>query len=476
MIAQGITIAMGIGSMAVLGRLLTPGDFGIVSIASAFMAFVTMFPEQGLPQAIVQRAGLDDRQLNALFWINVGAGLFAACLGILAAWPISIWFGRPELFGVIVVLAGTMVASGLGSPHAAILRRSLRFRTHSTIGVVANLIGLIVGISTAIASWNYWSLVAMTASMTIARMVGMWTCSGWRPGRPALAEGIGPMVRMAAYLGATSLLTTASRTVDRILIGYGLGDAAAGYYSNANRLILVPTKQLNAPVTSVAIPILSRIQGTPERFRAFYRTGLEAVVFLLCPFVVVAMVTADHLVPLFLGDQWSDSIPIFLALTPAALAACTRVATSWVYIPLGHTDRQFRWRILASIVMVVSFFIGLQWGAVGVAAAFSIQALLMRIPAIAYCIHGTFIQGSDILASIWRTGMAVAITMLAGWWIHDAIPPQWDHLPACIVMASAVFAVYLAAFGLTPGGPARLRGMVELTRHLRAERSDEKQS
>ena len=57
---------------------------------------------------------------------------------------------------------------------------------------------------------------------------------------PALADGIRPMVRIGAYLGGTSLLTTTSRSISRIMIGYGLGDAAAGYYANANRLLVQP--------------------------------------------------------------------------------------------------------------------------------------------------------------------------------------------------------------------------------------------
>ncbi|NCF38605.1 MAG: oligosaccharide flippase family protein, partial [Planctomycetia bacterium] len=134
--------------------------------------------------------------------------------------------------------------------------------------------------------------------------------------------------------------------------------AAVGYYTNASRLIVQPATQLNTPLTSVAIPALSRLQSDPERFRAFYRRGLEAVIFLLCPFMLVAMAGADHLIPLFLGPQWKASIPLFLALTPAGLVACTGVATSWVYIPLGRTDRQFRWRILSSIVTIVAVLIG----------------------------------------------------------------------------------------------------------------------
>lgn len=471
MVAQAITVGLGIGSMAVLGRLLTPADFGVVAIATAFVAFVTMLPKQALPQAIVQRDELADDQLNSLFWLNVGGGLLAALIGTLAAWPIAVWFDRPELFGVMIALACALVATGLGAPHAAVLRRELRFRTHATVGVTANLIGVATGIATALAGWSYWALVAMTVTTTTTRAIGMWACSGWRPSRPALADGIRPMVRIGAYLGGTSLLTTTSRSISRIMIGYGLGDAAAGYYANANRLLVQPATQLNSPLTSVAIPTLSRLQSEPERFRAFYRRGLEAVIFLLCPFMLVAMAGADHLIPLFLGPQWTESIPLFLALTPAGLVTCTGVATSWVYIPLGRTDRQFRWRVLSSIVTIVAVVIGLQWGTLGVAAAFSAQAVAMRIPAIAYCLHGTFLRGADVLDATWRIGLAAVPAVLAGLWAADSPGADASHLAACLVITMTVFAVYLVAYAAIPGGAARLRDSIRLARHLGPESS-----
>jgi O-antigen/teichoic acid export membrane protein len=466
MVAQVITVGLGIGSMAVLGRLLTPADFGVVSIATAFVAFVIMLPNQGLPQAIVQRDDLADAQLNSLFWLNVGVGVLAALIGTLAAWPISVWFDRPELFGIMTALACALIATGIGAPHGAVLRRELRFGTHATIGVVANLIGVATGIATAFAGWSYWALVAMTVTATASRAIGMWICSGWTPSRPAIVGGIRPMVRIAAYLNGTSLLTTTSRSISRIMIGFGLGDAALGYYTNASRLIVQPATQLNTPLNSVAIPALSRLQSDPERFRAFYRRGLEVVILILCPFILVAMASADHLVLLFLGQQWTESIPVFLALTPAGLVACTGVATSWIYIPLGHTDRQFHWRIISSVVMVGAVLLGLQWGTIGVAVAFSGQAVAMRIPAIAYCLHGTFLRGTDVAGAVWRIALASVPAVLVGRWCAASLPGDTSHLTACAAIAASTFAIYLLAFACTPGGFARLRAIVKLTRHL----------
>ena len=468
LIAQAISIALGIVSVAVLGRLLSPEDFGVVAIASSFVAFVTMFADHGLPQSIVQREGITEPQVNALFWLNCACGLGAALIGCLVAWPVSIVFERPELFGVIAALSAILVITGLGAPHLALLQRQLRFRTHSIIGVVASFLGIITATVTALLGWGYWALVMMTVANTLFRTVAAWATCHWRPSKPALAEGIGPMVRIGAYLAGTSLVGTIARTADRIMIGYGLGNAAAGFYANANRLILLPTNQVNTPLSSVAVPVFSRLQNDPERFRAFYRRGVEVIFFVLSPFILVAMVGADHIVPLFLGAQWADSIPIFQALTPAALIACTRVVTSWVYVPLGRTDRQFKWRVFASIFMIGALLIGLNWGAVGVAAAFSIQALLIRGPAILYCLHGTFVQLNDVLSATWRVVLAIMVTLGVGFTFISYLGDRFDDFWSIVLIAIVVFTTYAAAFSCTPGGWSRIRAMREVSRHLRS--------
>lgn len=465
MIAQAAMIGIGIISVAVLGRLLTPEDFGIVAISASFVAFVTMFADHGLPQAIVQRENITNEQVSSLFWINCVSGIAAAIIGSVIAWPVSLAFDRPELFGVIAALSSSLIITGLGAPQLALLRRQLRFRTHAVIGVTANAIGVIAATAAALIGWGYWALVVMTITMTTVRTIGGWLFAGWRPLRPAIAEGIGPMVRIGAYLTGTALVSTIARAMDRLLIGYGIGTAAAGFYANASRLILMPTGQLE-PLTSVAIPVLSRLQNQHDRFRAFYRRGIEVIIFALCPFVLVAMVAADHIVPFCLGDQWNESIPIFRALTPAALVACSRVITSWVYIPLGQTDRQFRWRIFGSITTVASYVIGLNWGAVGLATAFSIQTIVVRIPGIIYCLHGTFVTVSDVLSATWRIGVAVAFSVAAGFTMLPLLPDS-SHFVAIVLITLIVFTTYIVAFAITPGGWHRLRSMRDVMRHLR---------
>ena len=103
-----------------------------------------------------------------------------------------------------------------------------------------------------------------------------WICSGWLPNAPEVEHR--DMVRMGLFLNGTALVSSMTRVVDRVLIGLTLSDAAAGYYANAHRLILQPSMG-DQPLTTVAVPVLSRLQHDECAFRKYYAVGRRCV----CP-------------------------------------------------------------------------------------------------------------------------------------------------------------------------------------------------
>src|SRR5665647_2155360 len=67
-------LLMSILISAILARLLTPSDFGLIAMVVVFSNFVAIFSGFGLQSAIVQKEGVSDEALSSIFWINVGLG------------------------------------------------------------------------------------------------------------------------------------------------------------------------------------------------------------------------------------------------------------------------------------------------------------------------------------------------------------------------------------------------------------------
>ena len=275
------------------------------------------------------------------------------------------------------------------------------------------------------------------------------------------------MLAFGANLTGFNIVNYFARNVDKILIGRSLGAAPLGLYSNAYRLLLLPVQQISTPLTSVAIPALSRLQDQRDRFRAYYRRGVMLTVAAGMPVVAFLFVSADKAVLTFLGSQWLDAVPIFRALGPAAFIGTFNMATGWVYVSTGTTRRQFQWGIFASTTMVFAYIVGLQWGVIGVAIAYSVVLIVLRFPSVVYCFHGSHLRVRDLGVALWRpaTASIVAGILLYATGLRLVIP---GPVALSLVTDLVIYLVfYFVVWLLLPKGRRSVGDIMAVVKDLR---------
>ncbi|MHC4696757.1 MAG: lipopolysaccharide biosynthesis protein [Planctomycetota bacterium] len=443
--------------IAVLARLLTPADFGLLAMVAVFTNFLSRFQDLGLAMAVVQKKEINQAQVSTLFWVNVAAGVTAALLMVAFA-PVAVWFyGEPRLGTITVVLAVALVFGGLTVQHRALLRRQMRFTAIVAIQIVSGLLGAIAGISAALLGAGYWSLVVLQLTSTATTTVGMWVACGWRPAKPVRGSDVRELLSFGGNLTAANLLTFLVRNLDNVLIGWRWGADALGFYSKAYELLLLPVRQLTTPLTGVAVPALSRLQDRPEQYVAYYKRGIELLTFVGMPAVVFTFIAAEEIVLLVLGGQWTEVVPIFRMLAPAAFLGTFNVATGWVYVSLGQTRRQLRWAVVGSVTTTIGFVIGLPWGPIGVAAAFSIASLTLRYPGVAYCFRQTPLRVRHLRDALWRPVVASCLGGGMAYGIGVAFRTPLQPALALGVTVGLYLACYILVWVVLPGGRSKLR-------------------
>jgi O-antigen/teichoic acid export membrane protein len=463
-------------SMAILARMLTPEDFGLIAIGTIVIGFTSVFKDMGLSMATVQRSDVRHAQISTLFWLNLAVSAAIAVLTVAAA-PALAWFYKdPRVTAVTVALASTIVIGGLTIQHQALLRRQMRFSALAFVEITSLVFGTAAAIVSAFAGFGYWSLVVLNVAREIAGVFAVWIACPWRPGRPARSDGARSLVSFGAHLSAFNIITYASRNIEKMLIGWYWGAGPLGLYNNAYRILLLPIQQINTPLTNVAVPALSRIQTQPSRYRAYYRRGLLFTVTAGMPVVAFLFVTADKAVLAFLGPQWLDAVAIFRALGPAAFLGTFNVGTGWVYLSLGSTRRLFEWGLISSAVTVLAYFIALPWGTIGVALSLSASLLALRIPGTLYCIRGTCLRFEDAWVPLWRPTVsstaAGALLFGVGTIFKPGVP----------VGLSLVFdfVIYLALYALVwtglPGGRKSVHEIAGILRELRLSRPSQEEA
>ena len=379
-VSQGLKFLSGMVASVILARLLTPQDYGLVGMVAIVIGFVSMFQYLGLSTATVQWSKLNHQQVSTLFWINLGLSV-AATLVTVASAPLLAWFYKdPRLIWITIAYGFTITLSGLGIQHEAILNRQMRFSALATIEISSISLGLLAAVVAAWYGAGYWALVLNTYVMFSGIAVGAWVACRWRPGLPVRGSGVRSMLTYGGNLTGFNITSFFARNLDNALIGKFWGPAQLGLYAKAYQLLLLPMQHINAPFAAVAVPALSRLVDSPERYRNAYLKILEKIAMITMPGVVFMIGTSDWLVPFLLGPQWQQTGRIFMLLGMAAFIQPVTKTCWWLFSTQGRTRDLFHWGLIGGLIAIISIIIGLRWGAVGVAAAYAISDLCFSTP------------------------------------------------------------------------------------------------
>jgi PST family polysaccharide transporter len=130
------------------------------------------------------------------------------------------------------------------------------------------------------------------------------------------------------------------------------------------------------------------------------------------PSVVMMVVLSKEVVLIFLGPQWREAIPIFMILGISAVLQPAIATVGWVYVSLGRSRRMMAWAGWVAPLRILSFVIGLPWGAIGVATAYAIGTILLIYPTLAFSLKPSPVKPSQVFASIYRPFAISAVMAL----------------------------------------------------------------
>ena len=456
-VSQGLKFALSMVATILLARLLSPRDYGLIGMVAVVTGFISMFKDLGLSTAVVQRTQVSHDQVSTLFWINVALSTAVLLLTVTVA-PAVVWFyGEPELFWITVLSSGGFLLAGLTVQHEALLRRRMRFSALAVAEIAALVSSIVVTITLAWHGAGYWALVSGQLASAAAYAASMWVACRWRPGRPKRYAGVRPMLAFGGNLTGFGVINYFARNLDNALIGRYWGSQQLGLYGRAYQLLLLPIDQINAPITAVAVPVLSRLVDSPDRYRHAYLRILEKVALLTMPLAAFMIATSDWLVWLVLGPQWMGVSRIFALLGVAGMVQPICYTAGWLFISQARTNDMLRWGLVGGTLIILSIVAGLPWGAVGVATSYSLAFVLVITPLLfSYVCRRGPVRVTDISrvtapVAIAALGAFVSMIVFRRW--ADPVHPL-GGVAVCLGLTLVITLMLLAA---QPGGRRTLR-------------------
>jgi polysaccharide transporter, PST family len=453
MVARGVNALISIGSVLFLARLLSPEDYGLVSMVAAITGFAPLLVDLGTHDAVVQRPRITPGEVSALFWLTMALGSGAALLVAASGPLISQFYKEPRLTTITMVSALSFVASALTCQHYALLRRAMKFQEIGIIEVSANLLSAGVAVTMAFFGFHYWALVLRPLTNTSLLAIGVWWRCGWLPPKPVLTSGVKEMVKFGLHSTGFTMSDFAGRSSDKVAIGYRSGARPLGYYQGAGFVYDNVLDILVFPLHSVAVASLSKVRNDLKEFRRLWNKALSTLVFYSMPAFGILAVTGRDTVVLLLGAKWSSAGALLSILALRGIPHSVERTLGWLHVSAGRTDRWMRWGIFATCTQLVALAIGLPFGPIGVVTAYVICMFLLFIPAIAYAGRPVGIGPMDVVRAVWRSMMGSLLAASIGFLMRHMLMANASG----IVRIAALGLVYAAVYLVVVVGVFRVR-------------------
>jgi O-antigen/teichoic acid export membrane protein len=470
--AAALSLGLRVVGTVVLARLLTPADFGLVTMVTTVSLLLANFGLNGFTEVVIQFDEMDHSTASNLFWLNTGGGLVLA-IGLAAAGPLLARFYHNALVANVAIglSVGIFIAAG-SVIHLALLKRAMRFTASSANDVATAAVYTAATILLASRGWGYWALVVGLVASQLSTTVGAWWLCRWIPSLPRRTGKTAAAIRFAAKVYGQQSLRYSRGNMDNLLVGWRFNAAALGFYKKAYDLFALSASLLSASLDNLALAALSRVNQDPARFRRYLSTSLGVIAFVGMAVSADLTLVGRDVVRLVLGPQWSESGRIFQLFGPGIGVMLLGGTIGWIHLSVGNPGRWLRWTLVELAVTASLFLVALPWGPKGIAAAWSVSYYILLIPAFWYAGRPIGVGVSFLVAAVWRYAAAALLAGFAtaaifrGTRFWASPVGRGPALEASVIISSALVALYLGTAVLLHGGFGPLRQIASLLREL----------
>ncbi len=367
-IAKYSGMAMTILISAILSRLLTPENYGVVALATVMLTLFNLFADIGIGPAVIQNKTLTADDMNSINTFNSYQGLVLGLAFFFCAPYIAEYYGNPEVKLVCQVMSFNILMGCVNAVPSNILYRQQRFKLITIISLCSQFIGGIISITMAYHGCGPVSLVLPQVIMSIPTMFiyrhitkvhFVWHID-WSPLKRILSFSVFQfLANMVGYL---------SRNVDSMLVGKYMGMKQLGYYNKSYNLQLMPLQYVSGILIPVMLPVFSNYQNDIEYIQRKYSQILRFFAFVGVPLCAILYFCADELILLFFGDQWGQSVPCFKILAISVPFQIMGCSSGSIFQATGHTKAMF-WNSFIGAAFTLGAY------AIGVIVYGSIEAL-----------------------------------------------------------------------------------------------------
>lgn len=450
-----------LASSMILTRLLFPEAFGVMATATVIITMVQLFSDTGVRLAIIQNPrGTEPEFLNTAWTISVIRGVGLTILLMACAYPIALFYRKPELFPLLMLIALSATISGVESPGMAVMARKLKAEKQVAYDLIPQFLGVAC---TATLAWQLRSVWALAIGYLL---VSAFKCAASylvAPTRPRILwdrTAAHEILTFGKFIALNTLISWSAMNLDRLMLGRMLGMEALGYYAIGYNIGVITEMFFMQVIGQSYFPAISGVIDDHARSVAIFRRTTTLILTVSLPVLTLLMLFPYDFLGLLYDSRYRTSglvlfwiafrgmFTVFSAVHCSTLLAFGKplyetvsmavgLALLAVLLPVGARYGQLPgvlvavWSIGVVTTLVESFAIGIKLG---------FGAVVVR----------PWLQTALVAGSIWAAGSVLREYLAA------AGVSVWVAIGIMIVVAFGVSGGVCVA--MEGGNPFRDRG------------------
>lgn len=432
---------MGLTTIVVLARELTPYDFGLVSITEVLLYLISVFGTTGLSEYLLAYRKDDVKKtFRAAFWFNIVITIVVLGVFLLAVPFWATFQNEPRIKNISFIVGGIFVFSQLAVIPKAWLSRNLMFDKQVKIQtpfIILIPLGKLVAV---FAGLGVYSLIVPTLLLTPIQTLVFYRGTKLNPGTHLYTERWKEIFHFTKHLIGSGLLRRLADHGDKFILSKFLGLSMLGIYNIAMQMAELFTTQLIMVSNNILSSVLPKYVNDKHKFYNHYISFLKTFSFVLLPFLGIMLLTAKPIILLMYGPQWEAAVlPMQILIVYSAL----RTVTSSFSIVMNsfHMNKQsFKVNLLFTPVHLIGSAIGAYYGGiVGVALSLVIVRAAFynwRIKLTMDAVEKPNVQWyKDLYPYFVSITIVVTALLIATRYIQDTVN---SFLPLAIIAATGI--------------------------------------
>lgn len=346
---------------AVLARILTPSDFGIVAIATVLINFFSMLSDMGIGPAIIQNKELNKEDLSSIYNLTLYMGVGLSAIFFLLAPVFAHYYDNKQLVIVIQLFSISIFFHCADIvPHNLIVKaKRFSFLAYSNV-----IIQIVSGVASIIAAYYglgiYSLLIQPILSSVLLYLVDL---SQYRiiPTFVIHYNSIKKIFSYSLYQFLFSFINYFSRNLDKLVVGRVFGVNELGYYEKSYRLMMLPVGNLSHVITPAIQPIFSEFQNNKNLLFQRSKRLFQLFAMMGFPISVLLYFCSKEIILIAFGEQWVGAVSVFKILSLS-------VGFQMIYSPQGAffqsanaVKEMFHCGIVTALLNVFAVIVGCIW-------------------------------------------------------------------------------------------------------------------